>query len=87
MNEIGSRTSAAGVDATGGSAEELEQWHRFVHLLLLLVQSGRLDANDAIGLVDALGHPPDVARGRIVLYEIARRHEPDPCASGSTARG
>jgi hypothetical protein len=56
-------------------AVELEQWHRFVHLLLLLVQSGRIDAADGIALVDALGHPPDVARGRRVLFEIVRRHE------------
>jgi hypothetical protein len=56
---------------------ELEQWRRFVHLLLLLVQSGRLDPADGMALVEALGHPPDVGRGRSVLFEIARRHEPD----------
>lgn len=55
---------------------ELEQWHRFVHLLLLLVQSGRLDPSDGIALVDALGHPPDVSQGRRVLFEIVRRHTP-----------
>lgn len=57
---------------------ELDQWRRFVHLLLLLVQSGRLDPADGIALVDALGQPPDVARGRRVLFEIVRRHEPGP---------
>ena len=57
------------------AAVELEQWHRFVHLLLLLVQSGRIDAADGIELVDTLGSPPDVARGRSALFEIVRRHE------------
>lgn len=57
---------------------ELDQWRRFVHLLLLLVQSGRLDPADGIALVDALGHPPDVASGRRALFEIVRRHEPGP---------
>jgi hypothetical protein len=55
---------------------ELEEWHRFVQLLLLLVQSGRLDPADGMTLVDALGHPPDVARGRSALFEIVRRHSP-----------
>ena len=55
---------------------ELEEWQRFVHLLLLLVQSGRLDPSDGIALVDAMGHPPDVSRGRRVLFEIVRRHSP-----------
>jgi hypothetical protein len=55
---------------------ELEEWHRFVQLLLLLVQSGRLDPTDGMTLVDALGHPPDVARGRSALFEIVRRHSP-----------
>jgi hypothetical protein len=58
---------------------EVEQWRRFVHLLLLLVQSGRLDSADGLALVDALGQPPDIARGRSALFEIVRRHEPDPC--------
>jgi hypothetical protein len=65
------------------AALELEQWHRFVHLLLLLVQSGRLDPVDGIALVEALGHPPDVARGRRALFEIVRRHEPDAAGDGS----
>jgi hypothetical protein len=55
---------------------EVEQWRRFVHLLLLLVQSGRLDPADGMALVEALGQPPDVARGRSALFEIVRRHEP-----------
>jgi hypothetical protein len=55
---------------------ELEQWRRFVHLLLLLVQSSRLDPADGMALVEALGQPPDVARGRSALFEIMRRHEP-----------
>jgi hypothetical protein len=59
------------------TAAELDQWRRFVHLLLLLVQSGRLDPEDGMALVEALGHPPDVARGRRVLFEIVRRHEPE----------
>jgi len=62
---------------------ELEQWRRFVHLLLLLVQSGRLDPTDGIELVEALGQPPDVARGRRALFEIVRRHEPGALADGS----
>jgi hypothetical protein len=65
------------------SSIEVEQWRRFVGLLLLLVQSGRLDAADGVALVDALGHPPDVARGRSALFEIVRRHEPDPCSTDS----
>jgi hypothetical protein len=66
---------------------EVDQWRRFVHLLLLLVQSGRLDPGDGVALIDALGHPPDVARGRRRLFEIVRRHEPDTCDRGSTPRG
>jgi hypothetical protein len=66
------------------ASNELEEWHRFVHLLLLLVQSGRIDSADAIALVDALGHPPDVISGRRALFEIVRRHEPDPCGSAPT---
>ena len=58
---------------------EIEEWRRFVHLLLLLVQSGRIDPADGLALVDALGQPPDVARGRRALFEIVRRHEPDAC--------
>jgi len=65
------------------SSVEVEQWRRFVGLLLLLVQSGRLDPADGGALVDALGHPPDVARGRSMLFEIVRRHEPDPCRTES----
>ena len=76
MDGIRSRVNTSTADATG----ELEEWHRFVHLLLLLVQSGRIDPSDAVALVDALGHPPDVERGRIALFEIVRRHEPDTCA-------
>jgi hypothetical protein len=53
---------------------EVDQWYRFVHLLLLLVQSGRLDPADSIALVDALGQPPDVAKGRRALFEIVRKH-------------
>jgi hypothetical protein len=64
---------AATVDPT---AIEIEEWQRFVQLLLLLVQSGRLDPADGMTLVDALGHPPDVARGRSALFEIVRRHSP-----------
>jgi hypothetical protein len=76
MDELISVRRGAIVDP---NAVELDQWQRFVHLLLLLVQSGRLDPADGIALVDALGHPPDVARGRSALFEIVRRHEPDPC--------
>ena len=57
---------------------EVEQWRRFVQLLLLLVQSGRLDPADSLALVDALGHPPDVAKGRRALFEIVRKHEYSP---------
>lgn len=69
-------TVQAGV-AVDPASLELEQWRRFVHLLLLLVQSGRLEPADGIALVEALGTPPDVARGRSALFEIVRRHEPD----------
>lgn len=72
MEELTSIRHGAIVDP---AAVELEQWHRFVHLLLLLVQSGRIDADDGIELVDALGSPPDVGRGRSALFEIVRRHE------------
>jgi hypothetical protein len=72
MEELTSIRHGAIVDP---ASVELEQWHRFVHLLLLLVQSGRIDAADGIELVDALGSPPDVARGRSALFEIVRRHE------------
>jgi hypothetical protein len=78
MDELFSVQRHAKVDP---SSIEVEQWRRFVGLLLLLVQSGRLDAADGVALVDALGHPPDVSRGRSVLFEIVRRHEPDSCAS------
>jgi hypothetical protein len=73
MTDFTQRTSAGALDP---ASFELEQWHRFVHLLLLLVQSGRLDPSDGIALVEALGQPPDVARGRSALFEIVRRHEP-----------
>ena len=76
MDELFSLQRGATVDP---ASIEVEQWRRFVGLLLLLVQSGRLDAADGVDLVDALGHPPDVARGRSALFEIVRRHEPDPC--------
>ena len=72
MEELTSIRHGAIVDPV---AVELEEWHRFVHLLLLLVQSGRIDAADGIELVEALGSPPDLARGRRVLFEIVRRHE------------
>jgi hypothetical protein len=70
--------SSVGVEAIGDRAPaeiEIEQWHRFVQLLLLLVQSGRLDPSDSIALVEALGRPPDVAKGRRALFEIVRKHE------------
>lgn len=76
MDEVFSLQRGATVDP---SSVEVEQWRRFVGLLLLLVQSGRLDAADGVALVDALGHPPDVSRGRSMLFEIVRRHEPDSC--------
>jgi hypothetical protein len=76
MDEVFSLQRGATVDP---SSVEVEQWRRFVGLLLLLVRSGRLDAADGVALVDALGHPPDVARGRSMLFEIVRRHEPDSC--------
>jgi hypothetical protein len=76
MDRLTALSQGATVDPT---SVEVEQWRRFVHLLLLLVQSGRLDAADGMALVDALGHPPDVARGRSALFDIARRHEPDTC--------
>jgi hypothetical protein len=74
MEELMSVRNGANVDP---ASAELDQWRRFVTLLLLLVQSGRIDPADGLALVDALGHPPDVARGRSALYEIMRRHEPD----------
>ena len=74
MDELTSLRNGGTVDPV---SVELDQWHRFVHLLLLLVQSGRIDAADGVALVDAVGHPPDVARARSALYEIMRRHEPD----------
>ena len=74
MEELTSRRNGATVDPV---SDELDQWRRFVHLLLLLVQSGRIDAADSVALVDAVGHPPDIARARSALYEIMRRHEPD----------
>jgi hypothetical protein len=80
MDNARSTPSGAIVDP---SSVELEQWHRFVHLLLLLVQSGRIDSADAVALVDALGSPPDVSSGRSALYEIVRRHEPDAYATAS----
>ena len=61
MSDFTQRTPAGAVDP---ASLELEQWRRFVHLLLLLVQSGRLDPADGMALVEALGQPPDVARGR-----------------------
>jgi hypothetical protein len=73
MTDLTPRPTDAALDS---ASLELEQWRRFVHLLLLLVQSGRLDPADGIALVEALGQPPDVARGRRVLFEIVRRHEP-----------
>lgn len=73
------RSVPVGAIGEPASAEvEIEQWHRFVQLLLLLVQSGRLDPSDSLALVDALGHPPDVAKGRRALFEIVRRHEYSP---------
>jgi hypothetical protein len=72
---------SAPVGAIGDRAQaevEVEQWQRFVQLLLLLVQSGRLDPADSLTLVDALGHPPDVAKGRRALFEIVRKHEYSP---------
>ena len=80
MDELVSMRCGAMVEPVSG---EVEQWRRFVGLLLLLVQSGRIDAADGVALVDALGHPPDVARGRSALFEIVRRHEPDPCGQPS----
>jgi hypothetical protein len=80
MDELFSAQRGSTVDP---SSVEVEQWRRFVGLLLLLVQSGRLDAADGVALVDALGHPPAVARGRSALFEIVRRHEPDPCSTDS----
>jgi hypothetical protein len=74
MSDFGQRPPGGG--ALDPASLELEQWRRFVHLLLLLVQSGRLDPADGIALVEALGQPPDVARGRSALFEIVRRHEP-----------
>ena len=71
MDEITELPAPITVDP---ASVELDQWQRFVHLLLLLVQSGRLDPDDGIALVDALGHPPDVSRGRSVLFDIVRRH-------------
>ena len=71
------RLTPAPVAAIGDRAQaevEVEQWQRFVHLLLLLVQSGRLDPADSVALVDALGRPPDVAEGRRALFEIVRKH-------------
>jgi hypothetical protein len=65
--------------AVDPASVEVEQWRRFVHLLLLLVQSGRIDPADGLALVDALGQPPDIARGRSALFEIVRRHEPGEC--------
>jgi hypothetical protein len=76
MDELVSVRRGVAVDP---ASVEVEQWRRFVHLLLLLVQSGRLDPADGLALVDALGQPPDVARGRSALFAIVRRHEPDPC--------
>ena len=73
MSDFMQRTPGGALDP---ATLELEQWRRFVHLLLLLVQSGRLDPADGMALVEALGHPPDVARGRRALFEIVRRHEP-----------
>ena len=73
MSDFTQRTPGGALDP---ASLELEQWRRFVHLLLLLVQSGRLDPADGIALVEALGQPPDVARGRSALFEIVRRHEP-----------
>jgi hypothetical protein len=70
--------SSVGIDTIDDRAPaeiEIEQWHRFVQLLLLLVQSGRLDPSDSIALVEALGRPPDVAKGRRALFEIVRKHE------------
>lgn len=81
MDEVFSLQRGATVDP---SSVEVEEWRRFVGLLLLLVQSGRLDASDGVALVDALGHPPDASRGRSMLFEIVRRHEPDTC--GTQAR-
>jgi hypothetical protein len=71
--ELSSAPGGATVGATP-SQVEVDQWQRFVHLLLLLVQSGRLDPSDGVALVDALGRPPDVAKGRRVLLEIVRKH-------------
>ena len=71
MNELTHLDRGAVVDPV---SVELDQWQRFVHLLLLLVQSGRLDPADGMALVEALGHPPDVSRGRSALFEIVRRH-------------
>jgi len=72
MDELMSVRSGASVDP---ASVEVDQWQRFVNLLLLLVQSGRIDAADGVALVDAMGNPPDVARGRSALYEIMRRYE------------
>jgi hypothetical protein len=80
MDELASARRGATVDP---ASVEVGQWRRFVGLLLLLVQSGRLDPADGLALVDALGHPPDIARGRSALFEIVRRHEPDACGTGS----
>jgi hypothetical protein len=80
MDELFSWQRGTTVDP---SSLEVDQWRRFVGLLLLLVQSGRIDAADGVALVEALGHPPDVARGRSVLFDIVRRHEPDSCATES----
>ncbi|HEX4492378.1 MAG TPA: hypothetical protein VH914_14305 [Acidimicrobiia bacterium] len=80
MSDLAPRPSGRAVDP---ASLELEQWRRFVHLLLLLVQSGRLDPADGMALVEALGQPPDVARGRRALFEIMRRHEPGACGDES----
>jgi hypothetical protein len=69
-----SSAPAGDIGGATPSQVEVDQWQRFVHLLLLLVQSGRLDPADGVALVDALGRPPDVAKGRRVLFEIVRKH-------------
>jgi len=83
MHDFSQGVRASTLDS---SALEIAEWQRFVHLLLLLVQSGRLDPDDGITLVEALGSPPDVARGRRTLFEIVRRHEPDPPLQADTER-